>query len=311
MTNSKTVSVIIINWNQSHRTIECLKKLCQWSYPKNCLDIIVQDNASIDESWVELQNYVQALRSYGYQAKFNRLDRHPGVTKSFNIALELVDPQSEFVLRLDNDVSLEKDALRIMVDKANSLANAGVVGPKIYFARNPQKLNSAAVSINKYSGKSKIIDAKEVVESDTLLGCVMLVRKAAVHRLKRWFDPGLFLFREEFEFCNEIRKLGYLTYYIPNAVAYHDAGTCTRKHSKLNLYLEYRNSVIVLNKATGLWPTLIRNLLIVLYAIRRCIREANAVPLFGFIDGFMKKPLTEDWWNKQIYNSKFTRPNRD
>ncbi|MEN6330124.1 MAG: glycosyltransferase, partial [Methanobacterium sp.] len=47
------VTVIILNWNGWGDTVECLESLYRVAYP--CLDVVVVDNASEDESLARIR----------------------------------------------------------------------------------------------------------------------------------------------------------------------------------------------------------------------------------------------------------------
>ena len=64
------VTIVILNWNRWKDTIECLESLYRIDYPR--YDVIVVDNASIDESIRKVQEY--ALGNVRIESKFFQYD---------------------------------------------------------------------------------------------------------------------------------------------------------------------------------------------------------------------------------------------
>ena len=126
----------------------------------------------------------------------------------------------------------------------------------------------------------------------------MLVRAetlVAVHRAKgRYFDPALFLYDDEAEFCWAARAGGYNVVVARKAVAYHKGGRSGGgRLSPLFYYYHYRNRI---HLAKTLLPAhlkplfhLVNSLCCLLRASERVFRQglrpARAV-LCGLYDGY-------------------------
>ncbi len=301
------VSIIIPHWNAGRKTLDCIQQILTWNYPRHLIEIIIMDNGSTDGSSKILETAVIDMKK-DFNICSYRLDQHPGLTQSMNIALEKINPKSQYVMRLDNDVCLEVDALDKMLSFMDKNENIGVIGPRIVYASDPSCLNGGAIWINHWGGKNYMQDSESPLICDVLLGAIMLVRRSALAQIGRWFDPQLFLFAEEIEFCFNLKKINFFTCYFPGAVAYHDAGNSTGKHQKLSLYLQHKNTISVLNKISPLSVSVVRNINLFFRCIFRSIRYQTFVPLSAYWDGILAKKIPEKWWQKQIISQKFTRP---
>jgi hypothetical protein len=214
------------------------------------------------------------------------------------MALEEISPQIAYVIPLDNDVDLANDALAIMVDYMERNPYVGVVGPRIVHASQPVQLNAGAIWINQWGGANRMEDSLAPTECDTLLGAVILVRRQALTRIGRWFDPSLYSFVEVDECCCQLRKAGFRTRYVPMAFAHHDTAQSTGKHSALSKYLSYRNGAV----------SVIRNTLTFPRTLWHCIWQRSWIPLYRFVDGLRQMPLTDEWWQSQLTGATFRRP---
>ena len=136
----------------------------------------------------------------------------------------------------------------------------------------------------------------------------MLVRKEAVERLGRWFEPSFFLFHEEGEFCQAIKQLGYSTLYVPFAQARHRTALSTSKHSDLCVYLSAHNYISFIHKYASPSQRCVNYIVQGLQALRWWIRGRGLVRWWGFWDGLLEKPLNADWWQFQIVARSFSRP---
>jgi GT2 family glycosyltransferase len=303
-----TVSVVICNWNAGDRTQRCLEQIRSWTVARHRFEILVQDNASTDPSWRGLSQAVDALASTGVRIRFRRLESHPGVTQAFNDALKYLDQRSVYVLRLDNDVELAAGALEALLDFMDSRPQCGIAGPRIVYAADPSRLNAGAIWLNRWGLRNRMVDSREPVECDALLGAVMIVRFDAIRAIGRWFDPSLFLFAEEPEFCWQITRAGYKVCYVPSALALHDTALSTGKHSKLSTYLNHRNNAVVLNRRYPGITGAIRNCHVLARLAVKGVITGSFLPLMGFLDGLRQRPLTEAWWQERLRSTNFSRP---
>lgn len=302
------VSIIIPHWNAGSRTLNCLAQFSNWTYPRESLFVVVLDNGSTDGSSDILTERIAWLRRDGLEIHYRRFSLHPGLTQSINMGLEQLPAETKYVMRLDNDVTLAPDALDVMVRFLEGHPGAGVVGPRIVYASNPERLNAGAIWINPWGGRNRMEDVADPVECDTLLGAVMLARNEALKKIGRWFDPELYLFAEEVEFCWQLRSHGFSAHYVPDAVAYHDTALSTGKHSSLSTYLNYRNHTMVYNQITSVPVSIFRHLNLFPRVLVRSARQRSWVVLLGYLDGLCRRPLNDGWWQEQIASPAFRRP---
>lgn len=307
-TAAPLVSIVIPHWNAGSRTQSCLSQFARWDYPLTSLDILVLDNGSTDGSSQPLAEHVTSLQQVGLPVRYHRFDLHPGLTAALTHSLTLIHSDSVYLLRLDNDVDLNGDALSAMVSLMQVRPEIGVTGARLVYASAPSVLNGGAVRLNRWGGRNRMDDPNQAMECDTFLGGAMLFRRSAVGEVGRWFDPELYLFAEEPEACWQLRRRGYTAVFVPQALGRHDTAISTGKHSALSSYLNYRNHTLVYARMYPGVVCLLRNLHMLPRILIRCARERTFIPLLGFVDGLLARPLSDAWWQEMIASKVFRRP---
>ncbi|MEI6985823.1 MAG: glycosyltransferase [Rhodospirillaceae bacterium] len=296
------VSVVTLHWNAGDVTLAALRNILDWDYPQELLDVVVHDNASFDGSSEPLAAEVAVLAGRGLAVSYVRSAQHPGPTQAFNRAVALTRSDARYILRFDNDGWLDSNALSILVRYLEDHADVGSVGARVVIAGHPELHNGAAIWFTAL-GNTRIEHHERPVVCDTFLPAALLVRREIVSGLGRMFDPELYLFYEEPEFHWQITKLGFNNVWHPDAIAYNHAGTSTGKTPDLCLYLNARNSAIVLTQILP-WPMAqLRNLIQFVRLLGRWFIMAESVRLRGCVDGMLRRPLNHEWWNQNMQSN--------
>ena len=125
--NYPKVSIIILNWNGLEDTIECLESLKKITYPN--YEVIVVDNGSKGNDAQMLQE------RFGDYIHLIQNDRNYGFAEGNNIGIRyaLDNSAPDYLLLLNNDTVAAPDFLTELIKTAETDANIGIVGPKIYY----------------------------------------------------------------------------------------------------------------------------------------------------------------------------------
>ena len=78
-------------------------------------------------------------------------------------------------------------------------------------------------------------------------GAFMMLRKE-IFKDTGGFDPDFFLYYEEFDWCNQIKKKGYKVYYQPKSLIYHKESMTTGKSSPLKTFYITRNRILFMRR---------------------------------------------------------------
>lgn len=118
MTGPAFVSIIIVNYNGKHYLPACLDALKQQTYPGDCFEVIVSDNASRDGSLEFLREQYPWVRVLANQ-------KNLGFSGGNNVAIR--QARGKYIILLNNDTVPSPVWLEEMVAAANAVPEAGLV----------------------------------------------------------------------------------------------------------------------------------------------------------------------------------------
>lgn len=177
--------------------------------------------------------FVQATSDIGFAGGNNVGSRY---------ALQKAD--ADFVWLLNNDTTLEYDALKHLVDKAAAYQVAGekvgMIGSKLRWYRWPEKINAIGGMFNKWTTWSYHLGVREVdsgqydrddVKFDYVYGASIFIRKEFLQ------DVGLmndvyYAYFEEMDWEVRAQRKGWKHGYCYQSIIYHKQGVTTGKEIK-------------------------------------------------------------------------------
>jgi hypothetical protein len=240
--NYPKVSIIILNWNGLKDTAECLESLKKNTYPN--YEIIIVDNGSKNDQGAVLEEKYK-----GYIKVIKNKD-NLGFAGGNNVGIKhAIDAGSEFILVLNNDVIVEKDFLRFLVEDLMKDKTAGIAGPVNYDYYNPQKIISMGRIMNFWSGNAVHIfrPVKNKSELDAIWGCCMLIKKDVFLKIGYFYEP-YFLTFEEIDFCVKAKKQGFKIICNPMSKIWHKVSSTMGKVSTCGVYYGYRNKFLFIKR---------------------------------------------------------------
>ena len=294
------VSIISVNYNQSSVTCDMVASLRQITYPN--IEIIVVDNASptddptqIAESYPEV-NLIRSASNLGYAGGNN---------------LGIQQAKGKYLLFLNNDTEVAPDFLEPLVDLFENNPKAGIASPKIiYFGTDNLIQYAGSTGINPWTGRSKGIGSKEKdngqysVSSTTALadGAAMMVPKKVVDEVGMM--PELyFLYYEELDWCEMIKRAGYTCHYVAGATIYHKESVSVGKASVLKTYYMNRNRLLFIRRNVNGWAFLTSTMVFLMAAIPKKALSHSIRREWKHLQA-LGRGL---WWHLQNYNR--TLPN--
>jgi GT2 family glycosyltransferase len=136
----------------------------------------------------------------------------------------LAAAETEFVLLLNPDAVLDPDAVPLLVDAADRCPEAGVLAPAL---RTPEGAWEVSHDVGLFArpalGPRTDGEPSGDICADHVSGAVMLVRRSA-YRLVGGFDPAIFLYFEDDDFCMRLRRGGFAIVRVAGAVPRHLGG---------------------------------------------------------------------------------------
>lgn len=231
------------------------------------LELMAVDNASEDGTGALLVEMLGPDRVV-------RADRDLGVPMAVDLALDAFDaldaargrvaPDPEdLVLLLHDDLELAHDAVEHLVAALQADRRVAIVGPKLRWADDPERLQSVGATIDITGRVDDDIDPDELDQgqrdSDRRVLFVptagMLMRRSVFDMLGR-FDPRAHAFREDLDLCWRAALAGHDVEVVPAAVGSHAALSAehlrTGRVAELGpRYLAERNTLAALLRNYG------------------------------------------------------------
>jgi GT2 family glycosyltransferase len=233
----------VLNWNGYSDTIECLNSLLNARYGD--LEIILVDNGSTDGSG-------SMLKSEFWNITYVETGENLGYAGGNNAGIELaLRNGAELLLIVNNDVTLQPEAISALVDAAAANPGAGILGCIVYRADDPDVIEHAgakAAPTLGYHGRPRGMGQvdrgqfQSIEEVDWVTGCALMLTRDLVESVG-WFDPDFFCYCEDMDLCLRGRKGGYSVLSVPGAKAWHKGfASSGGEASSMPIYYYVRNA---------------------------------------------------------------------
>src|SRR5690606_21150773 len=129
---------------------------------------------------------------------------------------------------VNNDTILTSNCIEPLIEKFSTDEFIGGVSPKIKYFEAPDIIQYAGyTAMNPYTARNKGIGnlEKDVGQYDLATetffahGAAMMIKKEAIDKVGP-MPEVFFLYYEEFDWCEKIRKVGYKIFYEPKSVIF-------------------------------------------------------------------------------------------
>jgi len=241
------ISIITVNYNGLADTCEMIDSLP----PYKGMEVIVVDNGSkANEAAVIAARYphVKAIRS----------EQNLGFAGGNNLGIKAATGQ--YLFFINNDTIIRSQKLEVggmslfqpLIDRLESSNKIGAVCPKIRFSWDNCPIQYAGYTpLSKITLRNRSIGFNEEDKGqyDTAHstpyahGAAMMVKREVIE--KAGIMPECyFLYYEELDWSEMIRRAGYEIWYEPTCTVYHKESQATGQHSPLKTYYITRNRLI-------------------------------------------------------------------
>ena len=239
------VSIITVNYNQTEVTLSLLQSLRNITY-KN-IEIFVVDNAS-------KENPEKQIKELFPQINMILSDKNLGFAGGNNLAI--TKAKGKYVMLLNNDTEVKPSFLEPLVDCMENNNTVGICSSKLYFYSQPDIIQYAGSSglhplkIQSFAfgyGQKDFGFFEETKETALAHGAAMLVRAESI--VKAGLMPEVyFLYYEEIDWCEKIKKEGYKIMFVPASVVFHKESISIGKQSYIQVYYKTRNRLLLARK---------------------------------------------------------------
>ncbi len=254
-----SVSIIILTTNALNMTKEQLLDVAKLDTKGIKAECIVVDNASKDGTEDAIKNYKLPNMVY----KFIQSGANRGFAGGNNVGIkDALKRKFDYILLMNNDLILPKDIVVKLVDFMENSPGAGIASPKMYFAKGyefhkDRYKESEKGKVLWYAGG--IIDRNNVYtshrgvdevdrgqydkieETDVANGAAVIIRREIFEKLGL-LDASFFLYWEDADFSERVKKAGYKVMYYPKTWMWHKVSASTGgSGSPTNDYFLVRN----------------------------------------------------------------------
>lgn len=241
------VTIVTINYNQVLVTCALLDSLRKLTYPN--VEVVVVDNHSAEDPrpWIgEKYPEVKLLVS----------EENLGFAGGNNLGIRA--STGKYVLFLNNDTEVDPGFLEPLVALFESNPMAGIASCKILYFNSGDTIQYAgSTRIDPFTGRSKRIGYLEkdngqhnqLRETDLAHGAAMMVPRRVIDQVGM-MPEFFFLYYEEVDWCESIKRAGYKVYFVPDSRVYHKESMSIGKGSTLKTYYMTRNRLLYMRRNT-------------------------------------------------------------
>jgi GT2 family glycosyltransferase len=285
----KKVSIITVNFNQPIVTEELLQSIPD-TYAN--IEIIVVDNGSKVESDDWQQKY-QGI-------KFIRSEQNLGFAGGNNLGIKAA--KGDYLFLVNNDTEFTPGLIEKLVGIMDESPDVGIISPKIKYFNNKSLIQYAGYTpMNYYTGRNSCIGLRETDNGqyDNITGptaychgAAMMIRKGAIEKAGL-MSENFFLYYEEVDWCEHIKKAGYQAWVCTDALIYHKESVSVGKKSKLKEYFMNRNRILFIRRNAPFFKKIVFYTYFKLVVVPRNLINYINDKNYNFIPILFKAV----WWN--------------
>lgn len=282
------IAVILINYNSSQYTLQCINSIRSHSISGLSYKIIVVDNNSAKDDIAKLELICNEKNIELIKSPINT-----GFGGGNMIGANAVE--ARYLYFLNNDCELLNDNLALLHHFMEKHTEAAMCIGQMYDSnlKFHTSFNYTPHVVNKLLGNSlaRIINPKRYpkkklydtpIEVPQIYGAAMFIRQEHFQQIGG-FDTNIFLYFEEEDIAIRFRKLGYKAYLIPQAKFKHHIGSSTKGNKFIYEKEFYLSMMYSLRKNYSLLHFKVLQILLLFKLLRRSIKTKNYFTIFQFV----------------------------
>ena len=282
------VSILWLNYNsKKHINLikESLRRISDLDYPN--YELIIVDNGSTDGSYKIIKGYAEKLKIP--QLKIIKLDKNLGFCGGNNIAFKARDPNSKYVVLLNNDAIPYPDSLRALVERMESDYSLGSAQGVILDYEHGY-IDTAGYFIDELLLCHAYLHGlpPSIVKKDRYItyadGSYSIYRVDAIKRVnneEKMFMDEFFAYFDDSILGLQMWNKGYKIKMFPFIAGKHRRSTTFNVYKPLQLYLYIRNHIVLHNLSNSRYKGLINLLFIRKYIVD--MLKANSYGKSGYV----------------------------
>ena len=304
------ISIITVNFNQTDATCALLDSIRHQDYRN--VEVFVVDNGS-------RENPERFFQENYPEAQFIRSEQNLGFAGGNNLALK--HAKGDFLFFVNNDAELTDGCIGRLLALFEEVPDLGIVSPLICYSPPVERTDPPEADdkkgdvlqyvgmtrVSPFTGRNRTVGNKErdngqFAEPQPTAyahGAAMMISREVLERVGP-MEEDFFLYYEELDWCERIRKAGYSVWIEPRARVYHKESLTVDKLGALKTYYLNRNRVWFMRRNYGGWRLAVFFVFLFLVTVPKNVflylLRGEPVNAKAFLRGV--------WWN---FGSKFSK----
>jgi GT2 family glycosyltransferase len=235
------ISIVTLTWNTTDVTVEFLRSLNEHcTYPN--LEVIIVDNGSKEDP-------TSVFKAIYPNAHILLNGKNLGFTGGNNVGIKAA--KGDYLFIVNNDTEFTPGLLEGLLEIFDNYPDAGIVSPKFHYFFHKGTIEYAGYhEVNVFTGRNSMVGCQEKDEgqyneikvTNYAHGGGMMVPRKIIDEVGGLFE-GFFIYYEEFDWSEQIKKKGYKVYYQPASLIYHKESMTTGKASPFKTFYHTRNRI--------------------------------------------------------------------
>lgn len=240
------ISIVTLTWNTTEVTCDFLRSLNEHGTYQN-LEVIVVDNGSKEDP-------TPVFKAIYPDVKVILNGRNLGFTGGNNVGIRAA--KGDFLFIVNNDTEVTPGLLEGLLEIFAKYPDAGIVSPKFHYYFHKGTIEYAGYNtVNIFTGRNGMVGCKEKDEgqynevkvTNYAHGGGMMVPRKIIDEVGG-LPEDFFIYYEEFDWCDQIKRKGYKVYYQPKSLIYHKESMTTGKASPFKTFYHTKNRIYYMRR---------------------------------------------------------------
>ena len=246
------VGIIVVTFNSQKDIGRLLDSIIIQNY--NNLIVYIVDSNSLDETLNIAHSYKSKISMQIISSRINH-----GFARGNNIGIQrAMEEGCDLVFILNPDIQLEEKCIDILTKRIESDEKIGAIGPIVLYGNEPDNIIQAygvnanfrtQKKVGPFGNEKWTVNLPAEIYVDFVLGGAMMIR-SSVLKITGLFEEDYFMYNDELDFAYRIKKAGFKTVCVRDAIVrhFHDFSNRNKTGYNIMYYYVIRNRYLYFKK---------------------------------------------------------------